>query len=107
MLYFPLVILYNAAPNSFVHFRNQLAEQRPKILYDAVPIIWLKPTKMSDIDRVTNRYECPVYKTSERRGVLSTTGHSTNFVLIILMISGDPVKHWIKRGCALLCQLDD
>ncbi|KAG8433111.1 hypothetical protein GDO86_017410 [Hymenochirus boettgeri] len=55
----------------------QLGESLPKILYDTLPIIWLKP------------------------------GHSTNYVLSIDLPSDKPQKHWINRGVASLCQLDD
>lgn len=83
-----------------------LAESYPKILWDLNPIIWMKPCKV-DLIFVKERYKCPLYITSARFGVLKTTGHSTNYVLSILLDSDYPSRHWIKRGLALICQLDN
>ncbi|TKC36104.1 hypothetical protein EI555_007493 [Monodon monoceros] len=84
----------------------QIGESLPRILYDPLPIIWLKPGEDAMFLH-QNIYVCPVYKTSARRGILSTTGHSTNYVLSIELPTDRPQKHWVNRGVASLCQLDN
>ena len=58
----------------------------PFPLFLALPMIQLLP----QADRETPEkgiYNCPVYKVVSRRGTLSTTGHSTNFVMMFEMPS--------------------
>ena len=89
--------------------RGQLGESRRGELFSEMPVIHIQPKRVKDIEAGVTRvcYTCPVYKTSRRAGTLSTTGHSTNFVLPMLLPSGEEEKHWVKRGVALLTQLDD
>ena len=60
--------------------KKSLDDSFPKQLYTEFPVMHLMPIK----DRETvmsGVYRCPVYKILSRRGVLSTTGHSTNFIM--------------------------
>ena len=57
-----------------------MEESLPRQLLDPVPCVWLKPVISTEYNPV-NVYDCPLYKTSIRAGTLSTTGHSTNFVV--------------------------
>lgn len=47
----------------------------------------------------------PVYKVLSRTGTLSTTGHSTNFVMKIEVPTNIPEKVWIKAGVAAFLAL--
>uniref|UniRef100_A0A8C5QQJ6 Dynein axonemal heavy chain 1 n=1 Tax=Leptobrachium leishanense TaxID=445787 RepID=A0A8C5QQJ6_9ANUR len=83
----------------------QLAESHPKELYTEMAVIWLVP--VPDRKPTTSSiYSCPIYKTLTRAGTLSTTGHSTNYVIAVELPSSQPQTHWIKRGVALICALD-
>ncbi|XP_029908318.1 dynein heavy chain 1, axonemal [Myripristis murdjan] len=84
---------------------GQLTESRPKELYTEMAVIWLipKPNRKPPSSGV---YICPIYKTLTRAGTLSTTGHSTNYVMAVELPTDRTQRHWIKRGVALICALD-
>jgi len=63
-----------------------LDESDPKVLFVKCPMIWFKPCLKENVKNYMH-YNCPIYKTADRRGTLMTTGHSTNFVLMLRMPS--------------------
>merc|ERR1712054_493559 len=84
----------------------KLDEALPKVLFSPMCVITLKPC-VSDQLSAYPHYACPCYRTTERRGVLATTGHSSNFVMFIRVPTDVAQAHWITRGVALLCSLSD
>ncbi|XP_030585284.1 LOW QUALITY PROTEIN: dynein heavy chain 1, axonemal-like [Archocentrus centrarchus] len=84
---------------------GHLTESRPKELYTQMAVIWLIP-KPNRKPATSGVYICPIYKTLTRAGTLSTTGHSTNYVIAVELPTRHTQKHWIKRGVALICALD-
>ncbi len=100
-----------------------LADSHPRELYSALPIMHLNPVQSRPYT-MEKIYRCPVYKTLTRAGLLSTTGHSTNFVFWVELPSAEPTifrdslvsetnqavkladsEKWAKAGVALFCQL--
>ena len=83
-----------------------LAESKPKELFSPAPIIFFLPLPIEEMKSYPH-YNCPVYKTADRRGILATTGHSTNFILFVRVPSDQPEDFWVGRGTAMISQLDD
>ena len=87
---------------------RRISDSKPRVLFTEMPVIWVCPVVVGE-ETSNSVYNCPVYQTSARAGELTTTGHSSNFVMSmnIPMSKSDTEDLWIKRGVACLCQLDD
>ncbi|KAH9281795.1 Dynein heavy chain 6, axonemal [Echinococcus granulosus] len=79
-----------------------IADSLPRVTMEAMPMVHMKPEM--DFKPEPDRYIAPLYKTSTRAGVLSTTGISTNFITAIPLPSSQPQDRWISYGAALLCE---
>jgi len=80
-----------------------IADSRLGEVYSPVPMIHFIPSE--NYVPSPKEYACPVYKTPNRAGVLSTTGQSTNFVVAVSLPSLEKPEHWVLRGAALLLSL--
>ncbi|XP_047430741.1 dynein axonemal heavy chain 6 [Mugil cephalus] len=77
----------------------------PRVMNSMLPVVHFEPQQ--NYVPEPDLYHAPLYKTSARAGTLSTTGHSTNFVVTVMLPSKRPSDYWISKASALLCQLDD
>eukprot|EP00599_Poterioochromonas_sp_BG-1_P017876 CAMPEP_0173166600 /NCGR_PEP_ID=MMETSP1105-20130129/22117_1 /TAXON_ID=2985 /ORGANISM="Ochromonas sp., Strain BG-1" /LENGTH=3828 /DNA_ID=CAMNT_0014087887 /DNA_START=639 /DNA_END=12125 /DNA_ORIENTATION=- len=86
---------------------QKVVESKPGEMYDLLPPIHFKPAVGHK--QWPNTYACPVYKTAVRKGVLSTTGMSTNYVLPVELpiYAEESEQKWILAGVAALCNLTD
>jgi len=87
-----------------------VVEAAPREISSPLPIIHFTPR--DDYTPPETEYQCPLYKTAQRHGVLSTTGQSTNYVLSIsipLPPDGPAAcpNFWVLQGVAALCALSD
>lgn len=81
------------------HDTHRLSASEPKKLFVDLPLLHLVPeAERARPDR--GIYDCPVYKVQSRTGTLSTTGHSTNFVMWLELPSVLDQDAWIKAGVA-------
>jgi dynein heavy chain len=70
-----------------------IADQLPSKMVETMPIIHFKP--MEDYRPDSDEYQAPLYKTSKRAGVLSTTGQSTNYILNVAIPSKENPSFWV------------
>lgn len=82
---------------------HNIRESKPKELFTELPTFWFVPVK----NRIPppDDYRCPCYKVLSRKGTLLTTGHSTNFVLYLMLPTDQKVSKWIKAGLAAFLAL--
>jgi len=83
---------------------HALGPSLPKQLFVQFPLVHFVP--MTDRKGCPpGYYPCPVYRVLSRKGTLSTTGHSTNFVLDMDISSVDEPDAWIRAGVAAFLSL--
>lgn len=84
------------------HQENCIVEAEWGKLFSEMPVIWFEP--ILDYEPNPSDYQCPLYVTSARAGITSTSGTSTNFITTLDIPAGGDSDRWIMRGCALVCQ---
>jgi len=82
-----------------------IADSRHKEMHDTLPVFHFMPTQ--NFKRSVKDFACPLYKTAERKGVLTTTGASSNYIIDLDIATDKTPDYWVRMGVAALCALAD
>jgi len=78
--------------------KGMLIDQQPGEMYYKMPVIWLETTKEkskikdeneeeeeeNENENKINYFDCPMFKTTKRTGIISASGRSENYVISIV-----------------------
>ncbi|KAJ7549736.1 hypothetical protein O6H91_07G065700 [Diphasiastrum complanatum] len=87
------------------HNQHCLAQALPGEMHSRLPVVHFIP--IVNYKPPSDEYQCPLYKTHVRAGVLTTTGASSNYILNVSLKVNPETNpdFWVLQGIALLCQL--
>ena len=74
----------------------------------ALPILHISPQQLTEQELPSKVYQCPLYLTASRAGVLNSTGQSTNFVTHVDLPIADDMQSadFVLHGVAAICSQD-
>ena len=81
-----------------------LTDCKDNELIAKVPIFLLIPKREKEINK-ENTFECPIYETQERTGIVGKNLQSTNSVMFVRFPTKNALSFWLKRGTALISQI--
>lgn len=68
-----------------------------------IPRVLQPPYGVDNIDAGGDqRFICPMYRTSKRKGTIATDGSHSNFIIAVPLVAPEPLDVWVLRGVALL-----
>ncbi|CAL6027380.1 Dynein_heavy chain [Hexamita inflata] len=106
------LFLQGAALNKEMHLTDAFQQ------FEEVKYLKLTPMlseQLQKMEKTRVRYKCPVYRTTLRKGVLTTTGHSSNYIFDVLVDcegadgkrpaeKKEIAEKWVRRGTAMFQQ---
>merc|ERR1711991_236086 len=82
-----------------------MADSLPGEPYDALPVVHFLPESYHKTP--SNFHRIPMYRTTIRKGNISSLGASSNYILSIEAPTAKPPAYWTLKGAACVCALNN